>query len=67
VTFERTIEETFGTRDRAAIEAFCREYDIRPAWIGDRFLRAETVLRRWPSIPTPAGAASTRSSSTRTA
>ncbi len=44
VTFERTIEETFGTRDRAAIEAFCREYDIRPTWIGDRFLRAETVL-----------------------
>lgn len=44
VTFERTIEETFGTRDRAAIEAFCRQYDIRPTWIGDRFLRAETVL-----------------------
>jgi alpha-ketoglutarate-dependent taurine dioxygenase len=44
VTFERTIEETFGTRDRAAIEAFCREYDIRPSWVGDRFLRAETVL-----------------------
>lgn len=44
VTFERTIEETFGTRDREAIEAFCREYDIRPSWIGDKFLRAETVL-----------------------
>lgn len=44
VTFERTIEETFGTRERAAIEAFCREYDIRTRWIGDRFLRAETVL-----------------------
>lgn len=44
VTFERTIEETFGTRDRTAIEAFCREYDIRPSWIGDKFLRAETVL-----------------------
>ena len=44
VTFERTIEETFGTRDRGAIEAFCREWDIRPSWIGDRFLRAETVL-----------------------
>ena len=44
VTFERTIEETFGTRDRAQIEAFCREWDIRPSWIGDRFLRAETVL-----------------------
>jgi alpha-ketoglutarate-dependent taurine dioxygenase len=44
VTFERTIEETFGTRDRAAIEAFCRAWDIRPAWIGDRMLRAETVL-----------------------
>jgi len=31
VTFERTIEETFGTRDRTAIEAFCRQYDIRPS------------------------------------
>jgi alpha-ketoglutarate-dependent taurine dioxygenase len=44
VTFERTIEETFGTRDRAAIEAYCREWDIRPSWIGKAMLRAETVL-----------------------
>jgi alpha-ketoglutarate-dependent taurine dioxygenase len=44
VTFERTIEETFGTRDRAAIEAYCREWDIRPSWIGEAMLRAETVL-----------------------
>src|SRR6185503_12208058 len=44
VTFERTIAETFGTTDRAAIEEFCRARDIRTAWIGDKFLRAETVL-----------------------
>lgn len=44
VTFERTIEETFGTRERAAIEAYCRDWDIRPSWVGDKFLRAETVL-----------------------
>ena len=44
VTFERTIAETFGTTDRAAIEAYCREWDIRSSWIGDKFLRAETVL-----------------------
>lgn len=44
VTFERTIEETFGSKDRAAIEAYCREWDIRASWLGDAFLRAETVL-----------------------
>jgi alpha-ketoglutarate-dependent taurine dioxygenase len=44
LVFERTIAETFGTTDRAAIEAQCRELDVRPSWIGDRFLRAETLL-----------------------
>jgi alpha-ketoglutarate-dependent taurine dioxygenase len=44
VTFERTIRETFGTTERAAIERYCREWDIRTEWIGKTFLRAETVL-----------------------
>ena len=44
LVFERTIAETFGTTDRAAIEAQCRELDVRTEWIGDRFLRAETRL-----------------------
>ena len=44
VRFERTIQETFGTTDRGAIEAACRSLDIDAKWIGDKFLRAETVL-----------------------
>jgi alpha-ketoglutarate-dependent taurine dioxygenase len=44
VRFERTIEETFGTTDRGAIETACRSLDIDARWIGDKFLRAETVL-----------------------
>lgn len=44
VRFERTIQETFGTTDRGAIEAACRSLDIDARWIGDKFLRAETVL-----------------------
>jgi alpha-ketoglutarate-dependent taurine dioxygenase len=40
----RTIEETFGNQEKDVIERACRKLKVRPQWLNDNLLQAETEL-----------------------
>jgi alpha-ketoglutarate-dependent taurine dioxygenase len=44
VRLERTLEETFGTSDREEIERQCAALGVQTQWLGDKMLRATTIV-----------------------